>query len=117
MLKKPLIHYVGTTKTPVVNYEIYLDSFRIGFVRMRSVNGKDSWFALQWVGKHVGKFTDQNKAVKAVVKNYTLFREHSTKTKIKIFEQHAIRRSIRPNLKPEEAVKTRVAVPNQREKQ
>jgi hypothetical protein len=82
------VRYVGTTKTPVITYEVYTDGNRIGFVKM---NASQMWQSVQWRHKHIGTFTDRAAATKAVIETYREYRKQCTKRQARTFEARAVK--------------------------
>jgi hypothetical protein len=81
------VRYIGTTKTPVVNYEVYADGLRIGSVKM---SGTD-WRAVNWRHSHIGEYLNRRDATAAVVVAYKIFRKKASSRNLKAFKEHAIR--------------------------
>src|SRR6267378_4476456 len=82
------VRYSGTTKTPVITYEVFGDGNRIGFVKM---NASQMWQAVQWRHLHIGTFKDRASATKVVVETYQEYRKRCTKRQARTFEARAVR--------------------------
>ena len=91
MLNTPVIVYVGTTQKPTATFEVYLDGFRIGYVKTLIVDGQQVWRAVQWRHLLVGTFDTGKNAMKAVVNHYTAYRERCTPKQVRMLEKMAVR--------------------------
>jgi hypothetical protein len=91
------VRYSETTKKPVVNYEVFADGLRVGFVKLDKTG---EWHAVNWRHAHIGTYSHRREATKAVIVTFQHFAETASKRNLKAFNDHAIRFSGAGSEKP-----------------
>lgn len=80
------VRYRGTTKTPVITYQVFADGLRIGFVKMDKTG---EWRAVDWVHRFIDTRPRRKDATNAVILNYEQFLETASRRNLKAFQEHA----------------------------
>jgi hypothetical protein len=84
------VRYQGTSKTPVIKWEVFADGMRIGFVKM----GKSrEWQAVDWVHRFIDSRSTRKEATSAVIEHYKQYLETASRRNLKAFREHAVRLS------------------------